>query len=72
MERFQRQYLERTIRLLLEGKGGEVPALRQEFTEAIRERKWPIEMLAKADTLQDSLSQYSKKIEGNARNRSAP
>ncbi len=72
MERFQRQYLERSIRLLLEGKAVEVPALRKEFTEAIRERKWSIEMLAKADTLQDSLSQYSKKIEGSARNRSAP
>ena len=72
MERFLRQYLESSIRLLLEGKAAEVPALRQEFTAAIRERKWSIEMLAKADTLQDSLSQYSKKIEGSARNRSAP
>ena len=71
LERFQRQYLERMIRLLLEGKPAEVSALRAEFTEAIRERRWPIEMLAKADTLQDSLGQYSKKIEGNARNRSA-
>ena len=72
MERFQRQYLERTIRLLLEGKGQEVAALRTEFTDHIRNRTWPIEMLAKSDTLQDSLNQYSKKIEGNARNRSAP
>ena len=72
MERFQRQYLERMIRLLLEGKPEEVSALRDEFTRAIRERRWSIEMLAKADTLQDSLGQYSKKIEGNARNRSAP
>ena len=55
LERFQRQYLERMIRLLLEGKPGEVSALREEFTAAIRERRWPIEMLAKADTLQDSL-----------------
>ena len=71
MERFQRQYLERVIRLLLEGKGHEAAALKTEFSEKIRTRAWPIEMLAKSDTLQDSLGQYSKKIEGNARNRSA-
>ncbi len=71
MERFQRQYLERMIRLLLEGKGHEIAALRAGFTDAIRNRTWPIEMLAKSDTLQDSLGQYSKKIEASARNRSA-
>ncbi len=72
LERFQRDYLERMIRLLLEGRPGEIPALRDEFEAAIRERRWPIETLAKTDTLQDSLSQYQKKIEGSARNRSAP
>lgn len=72
LERFQRDYLERMIRLLLEARAGEIPALRAEFEAAIRERRWPIEMLAKTDTLQDSLSQYQKKIEGSARNRSAP
>ena len=71
MERFQRDYLERMIRLLLEGRPGEIAALRAEFESAIRERRWPIEMLAKTDTLQDSLSQYQKKIEASARNRSA-
>lgn len=71
MERFQRQYLERMIRLLLEGRGQEIAALKAEFTDAIRHRTWPIDMLAKSDTLQDSLGQYSKKIEASARNRSA-
>ena len=72
MEKFQREYLQRMIRLLLEGKAEEVPALRTEFTEAIRERRWLIAMLVKSDTLQDSLGQYAKKIEASARNRSAP
>ena len=72
MEKFQREYLQRMIRLLLEGKAGEVAALREEYTEAIRGRQWPIDMLAKSDTLQDSLGQYAKKIEASARNRSAP
>lgn len=72
LERFQRDYLERMIRLLLERRADEIPALRADFEAAIRERRWPIETLAKTDTLQDSLSQYQKKIEGSARNRSAP
>ena len=72
LEKFQRQYLERMIRLLLDGRGESAGALRVEFEQAIRERRWPIELLAKTDTLQDSLSQYHKKVEGSARNRSAP
>jgi DNA polymerase I len=72
LEKFQRQYLERMIRLLLEGRREMVPALRAEFEQAIRERRWPIEFLAKTDTLQDSLGQYQKKVAASARNRSAP
>jgi DNA polymerase I len=71
LEKFQRQYIERTIRLLLEGRPEEIAALRKEFETAIRERRWHIDMLAKTDTLQDSLGQYQKKIEASARNRSA-
>ena len=72
LERFQRQYLERMIRLLLEGRGAEVAALKAEFEKAIRGQAWNITMLAKTDTLQDSLDQYSKKIGAGGRNRSAP
>ncbi len=72
LEKFQRVYIERMIRLLLEDRRAEVPALRMEFERAIRERQWPIEMLLRTDTLQDSLSQYHKKVEASARNRSAP
>ncbi len=72
LERFQRQYLERMIRMLLEGKGGEVAALKADFERAIRGQAWDISMLAKTDTLQDSLDQYSKKIGAGGRNRSAP
>ena len=72
LERFQRQYLERMIRMLLEGKGAEVAALKADFEKAIRGQAWDITMLAKTDTLQDSLDQYSKKIGAGGRNRSAP
>ncbi len=71
LERFQRQYLERMIRLLLEGRGGEVAALKADFERAIRGQAWDITMLAKTDTLQDSLDQYAKKIGAGGRNRSA-
>ncbi len=71
LELFQRDYLERMIRLLLEDRAAEIPALRDTLETAIRERSIPIEELAKTDTLQDSLGQYQKKISGAARNRSA-
>ena len=71
MERFQRQFLERMIRLLLEGKPEQVAPMRAEFERAIRDHTWHIDMLAKNDTIQDSLDQYSKKIGAGGRNRSA-
>ena len=71
LEMFQRDYLGRMIRLLLEDRAAEIPALRNSIEIAIRERSIPIEELAKTDTLQDSLGQYQKKISGAARKRSA-
>lgn len=71
LEKFQREYTERLIRLLLEERVDEIPALRVEMEKRIRERRIPIEDLARVDTLQDSLTQYQKKIAGSARNRSA-
>ena len=71
LEQFQRDYLEKMIRLLLQERPGEIPALRDGIEKAIRDRSIPITELAKTDTLQDSLPQYQKKISGAARNRSA-
>jgi DNA polymerase elongation subunit (family B) len=71
LEKFQRLFMEQTIRLLMEGGSAGVAALRADFEAKIRSRQWPIEWLAKTDTLQDSLVQYSKKIEGSSRNRAA-
>jgi len=55
----------------MKGRSREVETLRADFESKIRTRAWPIEWLAKTDTLQDSLAQYSKKIEGSSRNRAA-
>jgi DNA polymerase I len=71
LERFQRVFMEETIRLLMLQRSGEVEKLRAEYESKIRNREWPIEWLAKTDTLQDSLGQYAKKIEGSSRNRAA-
>lgn len=71
LEKFQRLFMEQTILLLMRGRSSEVEALRAEFESKIRNRQWPIEWLAKTDTLQDSLAQYAKKIEGSSRNRAA-
>ena len=45
--------------------------MRDEFEQKIRKREWPIDMLMKTDTLQDSLEKYRAKIAGSARNRAA-
>jgi DNA polymerase elongation subunit (family B) len=71
LEKFQLLFMEETIRLIMQGRSSEVEALRAEYESKIRNREWPIEWLAKTDTLQDSLGQYSKKIEGSSRNRAA-
>lgn len=71
MEPFLRNYLEDFLRLLLEGRAGEVGALRADLEMKIRSRALPIEMLAKTESLQDSLASYQKKIGASSRNRSA-
>jgi DNA polymerase elongation subunit (family B) len=55
----------------MEGKPGAIPTLRDEFAQKIREHGWPIEMLMKTDTLQDSLEKYRQKISGGGRNKAA-
>ena len=71
LEKFQLLFMEQTIRFLMEGRSSEVEALRADYESKIRNRQWPIDWLAKTDTLQDSLAQYARKIEGSSRNRAA-
>lgn len=71
LEAFQRSYLKQMIQLLLQNNLDQIPALYHEFETKIRERVWPIDFLAKTDTLQDSLGVYQRKISASARNRSA-
>src|SRR6476646_149433 len=71
LEKFQRVFLEEMIKLLMEGKPEAIPQLRDEFEKKIRDREWPIDMLMKTDTLQDSLDKYRAKIGAGGRNRAA-
>jgi DNA polymerase elongation subunit (family B) len=71
LEKFQRVFLEEMIKLLMQGKPEAIAALREDFQKKIRERQWPIDMLAKTDTLQDSLDKYRAKIGAGGRNRAA-
>ena len=71
LEKFQRVFLEEMIRLLMKGQPETIPTLRDEFAEKIRNREWPIEMLMKTDTLQDSLEKYRQKISSGGRNKAA-
>ena len=71
LEKFQRVFLEEMIKLIMEGKESEIAGLKDESEKKIRNREWPIDMLMKTDTLQDSLDKYKAKIAGSARNRAA-
>lgn len=71
LEPFQRKFLRELIRLKLEGKDEELPALKAQFEAAIKEHQWPIAMLAKTETLQDAPATYSAKLEGKGRGRNA-
>lgn len=59
------------LRLALQGRSNDVPGLFARTVDAIRERRVPVEKLAKTDTLVESLESYSRKLENKSRNRSA-
>ncbi len=71
LEKFQRIFIERAVRALLEGKPEVIPAMHAEFGRALRERTWEPEMFVKTEALQDSPEAYRKKIAASSRNRSA-
>jgi len=71
LEPFQRSFLREMIRLKLEEKDKQIPALKARYEEAIRERTWPIRELAKTETLQDAPATYSAKLAKDKRARSA-
>lgn len=71
LEPFQRRFLREMIQLRLEGRDGELPALKTRYGEDIAGRRWPIAMLAKTETLQDSPATYAAKVGAGGRGRNA-
>ena len=71
LEPFQRDFLRDMIRLILEERVNELPALKQMYAEAILNGKWHVKRLAKTETLQDNPATYMEKIRGKSRGRNA-
>lgn len=71
LEPFQRNFLKDMIRLKLEEKDGDLPGLKERYETDIRGRKWPVSLLAKTETLQDSPATYATKIGEKGRGRNA-
>jgi DNA polymerase elongation subunit (family B) len=61
LEPFQRECVREIIRLKLDGRDGDIPALQQRYEKALRSREWPIQQLAKTERLQDAPATYEAK-----------
>lgn len=71
LEKFQRQFLEEMLTLALQGEAKKVPQLYEDYCQKIERGQFPIDVLAKTETIQDTLDAYQQKIAKSARNRSA-
>ena len=71
LEPFQRSFMEEWLRLKLEERDQEIAGLVRKYRSAIENREWPIQRLAKTETLQDAPSTYAGKISGGDRGRNA-
>lgn len=71
LEPFQRRFLREMVRIKLEGRDEDLPALKAQFEKAIRQHEWPVGQLAKTETLQESPATYAAKIARKSRARSA-
>jgi DNA polymerase I len=71
LERFQREFLVSIIRKKLEMKDDEIPELKQDFEQCIKDGKMPIEWLAKTTSLTSNPEKYREKVEAGGRSRSA-
>ncbi len=71
LEPFQRSFLEEFLRLRLEGRDGDIPELKRRYEQDILHGRWPVRMLAKTETLQESPAGYAAKIDAKGRGRNA-
>ncbi len=71
LERFQRDFLRDMLRLALEGRAAEIPALHAQLDEKFARHELHVRDFMKTETLADSLAAYRNKVGGGSRNRSA-
>ncbi len=60
------------IRRLLEGKGGEIHQLLEEYQAKLEKHEMDISWLGKTETLGESLDTYRQKVQAKKRNPAAP
>ena len=71
MEKYLREFLSDMIRLLLEGRAGEIAALLRKSMEKLKGHRFPITWLAKTEALSESPETYREKVMAGKRNPSA-
>ncbi|MDD3118225.1 MAG: DNA polymerase domain-containing protein [Victivallales bacterium] len=71
LEPFQRDYIHEFLSRLLAGRADTIDTLYREYCQAIETRTWPLNRLAKTETLKDSVDTYRRKIAGGKSRRAA-
>jgi len=72
LEPFQREFMESVLRMKLEKRENDIPALKMSLERDILDRKCSIQKLAKTESLQDSPASYEAKLkEGKGSRRAA-
>ena len=64
LERYRRKWLEEMLRLLMDGRKGEIPALYEHYREALTHHRLDLSLLKRTETLRDSLDEYQMKVKG--------
>ncbi|HEU0265130.1 MAG TPA: DNA polymerase domain-containing protein [Geobacterales bacterium] len=71
VERYLRQFLKEMLRLLLEERREEIPQLYADYCQKLANHAFPIEWLAKSETLSETPASYREKVQQGQRNPSA-
>jgi DNA polymerase elongation subunit (family B) len=71
LEPLQRQIIEDVVGLLLAGRGADVKAVIQRWLEELAGRRVAVRLLARTETLQETLETYRERLAAGARNPSA-
>jgi DNA polymerase, archaea type len=71
LEPFQRRVIEEVVRLLLEGKRGEVRSVIDRWLAAFATHQVPLRLFARTETLQDTVDVYRQRVEAGLRPPSA-